>query len=390
MTWKIVKSVGKSGLIRPNFAPGLLLQDDDLTQVVNYGRDTLQTLLRAMLGGGVLCGLRVTATFDACKQLTITVACGTALDCHGRVIDIPNPVSIRIDNDCCTPLPSNLYVSLFPADSACAPRELTGTALEGEGETAYTRIREGWQIHVTDTRPTGACGCPETGGDCYAGHKAGDCGCDCDCNGVLLAKIAITDPTGRPAATENHAVRRFVRPALLPDPLVSRPAQQQDTPAPSKTPTPPAPTPVPTPVPTPAPTPRDIPEPTPAPPKEYEPRYPTYQGDVPVYSDPGDGQIIKQPADVLVKPGVSNPKIVSDDAAQLTAEPAVGVVALVQGATTTTDSITAVDTGFVAPVIDSATLASAVLNPGLVTGVATEGDAAPAKPVRTTRKIVNP
>ena len=243
MSWKIVKSVGKSELIRPNFAPGLLLQDDDLTQVVNYGRDTLQTLLRAMLGGGVLCGLRVSATFDACQHLKITLACGTALDCHGRLIDIPNPQTIQIDNDCCNPLPPNLYLSLFPADRACAPRELTGTALEGEGETAYTRIREGWQILITDSWPQGACGCPESGSDCYASHNNGECGCDCDCNGVLLAKLTITESDGIPSASINHGVRRFVRPALLADPLAPSTAesstqQSGSTPAPSAEPAP--------------------------------------------------------------------------------------------------------------------------------------------------------
>ncbi|MBI3230150.1 MAG: hypothetical protein HYZ45_08255 [Burkholderiales bacterium] len=227
MTWKIVKTVGKSDLVRPNFAPGLLLEDDDLTLIVNYGRSTLQTLLRAMLGGGVLCGLRVTAAFDTCKQLTITVACGTALDCHGRVIEMSNTQTIKIENDCCNALPPTLYLSLLPADTPCAPRELTGTALEGEGETAFTRIREGWQIQITDTRPESACGCPENDSDCYASHNNGECGCDCDCNGVLLAKLSITDPTGNPSVSVNHGVRRFVRPALLPDPLA--PSAEQET-----------------------------------------------------------------------------------------------------------------------------------------------------------------
>ncbi len=222
MTWNTIKSSGKSNLIRPNFAPGLLLQDDDLNRIVSYGRATVQTLLRAMLGGGVLCGLRVSADFDKCNQLSIKVDCGTALDCQGHVIEIPQTLTIPIKNDCCTPLPANLYVSLFPAESACAPRELSGSALEGEGKTAFTQIREAWDVYITDSRPNGACGCPENDSDCYASHKNGECGCNCNCNGVLLAKIIITDSTGTPSCEADHAVRRFVRPALMADPLAPR------------------------------------------------------------------------------------------------------------------------------------------------------------------------
>src|SRR5437763_12078647 len=87
---------GKTPRCRPWFVPGVLLQDDDLNQVVDYGRDMIRLLLRAMLGCGILCGFRVTAAIK-CGKLTIIVEKGVAIGCGGDLIELPDSQTVVID-----------------------------------------------------------------------------------------------------------------------------------------------------------------------------------------------------------------------------------------------------------------------------------------------------
>ncbi|MEI9852768.1 MAG: hypothetical protein WDN24_20060 [Sphingomonas sp.] len=57
---------------RPLYAPGLILQDSDLTAAVDYTRELNRLLFRTLFGCGVICGLRVGIREDC--GLTVTIA----------------------------------------------------------------------------------------------------------------------------------------------------------------------------------------------------------------------------------------------------------------------------------------------------------------------------
>ncbi len=229
------KFTGKSSLIRPSFSPGLLLQDDDLTQVVDYARDMTRLLFRSMLGCGVLCGFEVKGAIDECGNLKIDIDQGVALDCRGDILELPAKQAIEIDPECCTELPSPIWVVIGHQNQPCAPRDVTCSPQENESGSTYTRIREGYEIRVLASAPDGACGCKggasdENGSDpCYESHYKGVCACSCDCDAVVLAKISFeNNADGNPVVTVDHSARRFIRPQLIKDPLVNR-ASSADT-----------------------------------------------------------------------------------------------------------------------------------------------------------------
>ncbi len=134
----------------------------------------------------------------------------------------------------------------------------------------------------------------------------------------MLARIGWREVNGKLEAIVDHSVRRFIRPALLPDPLVERAPQQNNPPPPGGTPAPtpgptvaPNPTPYPTPTPDPTPNPTLYPTPTPTPTPTRLPREPidllvkeetppevVFKPDFPLPT--GETVSVKQPEDSLV------------------------------------------------------------------------------------------
>jgi hypothetical protein len=236
---------GSSGLMRPNFAPGQLLRDDDLKQGVEYTRELSRLLFRTLLGCGVMCGLVVRWTY-ACDKLSIEIADGVALDCLGDPIKVPSPQKIVIDFKCSdVHAPDYLWVVLRSFKKCCAPRAAACSCDDDEVETVCTREVDWFEIRVLDERPACACGCPpledqdEEHGllrtrcrcvnpllECYVDHYDGKCGCnckdcsDCECEWLILARLAYNHDDEHPAWTVDHSVRRFIRPVLISDPQV--------------------------------------------------------------------------------------------------------------------------------------------------------------------------
>lgn len=227
---------GKASLVRPQFSPGLLLQDDDLTLAVDYTRNLQRLLFKTLLGCGVLCGFKVTASI-ACGKLQIAVEKGVALDCRGDVVELPDNQTLAFDPTCGTAIPPAVWVSICRREQACAPRDALCSPADGEVQPAYTRLREGYEIRATDGAPAGYCGCGprDTREDdcrvciarpddpCYQDHYQGKCPCDCGCGDCLvLAKVTYSNDDGVPRLAVDHSVRRFIRPVLMCDPLVER------------------------------------------------------------------------------------------------------------------------------------------------------------------------
>jgi len=230
---------GKSSLIRPLFSPGLLLQDDDLTQLVDYQREMNRLLLRSMLGCGVLCGLEVTKPRIECCKLKMDVQKGVALDPLGDVIELPETRTVEIDISCCEPKLSDVFwVVICHKEQPCAPRDVLCASEDGDAPPVYTRMRDGYEIQVLDAKPEGCCACEVSGRQgtgtccdhiatpedpCYQAHYAGLCACACTCECIVLARVAyeyiVQNDAKVITPVVDHRVRRFVRPVLMKDPL---------------------------------------------------------------------------------------------------------------------------------------------------------------------------
>jgi hypothetical protein len=248
------ESMGYSTLSRPKFAPGMLLQHDDLEQLSSYTRDLSRLLFRSLLGCGVVCGLVVSGE-EKCGKLMITVGAGLALDCNGDPIEVPKDHTLPAGDGCDT-LPEQFWVVVCARTKSCAPRMAMCASDDDEPVSACTRERVRYEIQLLDAPPTCACGCTlpkktpdnlttndkkqdadqKTGGnqkngddcvcatlECHAAHYAGECGCaddncDCGCDCVVLARLS-KPKTGKNWDTD-HSVRRFIRPVLMRDPQV--------------------------------------------------------------------------------------------------------------------------------------------------------------------------
>lgn len=246
---------GMSTLARAKFAPGMLLQHEDLEQLNNYTRDLSRLMFRSLFGCGVICGLVVTSKPE-CGKLKITVDAGLALSCSGDPIEVPNSVDIWVDLQCHPGVSKSLWVELCGTTKCCAPRTSMCESDDDESKSECTRERDGFEIKVRSERPPCVCGCPEpakpdpaTGegsennpdttfneredqdadycqcvkpdSPCYKDHYAGLCGChcanctDCNCKCVLLVRLDRIGDTDK--WSTDHSVRRFIRPVLVRD-----------------------------------------------------------------------------------------------------------------------------------------------------------------------------
>jgi hypothetical protein len=221
-------------LVRPRYAPGLVLEDTDLTAAVDYMRTLTRLLLRSLIGCGVVCGLRVTVKTDG--ELAVTVDPGLALDGCGDPIQLVKPVTVtlpRTDGVLAergaagtAPAPRELWVVLCGGEQSYAKRELVIDADDLDGAAELTRIRGTAQVAVLFKRPKCLCAYVAPAADegpaaaGASGDYIPDGGCDCGCC-VLLARLEWPD-----SAKEWRAVhegeRRFLRPMLGRDPLKDR------------------------------------------------------------------------------------------------------------------------------------------------------------------------
>jgi hypothetical protein len=87
---------------RPSYATGMLLDAQDFTDEQTYHRGRLARALAALTGGGTLAGLRVshrpaTAAPNAHPE-EIRVEPGLAIDRLGRLVEVPRPACLRLQN----------------------------------------------------------------------------------------------------------------------------------------------------------------------------------------------------------------------------------------------------------------------------------------------------
>jgi hypothetical protein len=173
-------TTGVSTLERPTYSPGLLLEDEDLTAGVDYGRNLTRLLFRSLLGCGVICGLKLEPT-PTCggRKLAIKVMKGLGLDCDGNPIEVPKDVVIEYDPGC-DPFPTHIWVVACHTSQPCRPREAAGCGCDDDGEMVKTRLRDGYRItlHGGEEPPADVCMC--------GGSHEDDCGCGCGCGSCIL------------------------------------------------------------------------------------------------------------------------------------------------------------------------------------------------------------
>jgi hypothetical protein len=223
---------GTSSLEAPTFGPGMLLHHEDLEGLRSYTRDLSRLMFRSLFGCGVICGL-VVDTDPKCRKTVIRVTAGVALACSGDPIELPRAQSIPLADDCDAVIEGPLWVILCATTKRCAPRVATCSSDDDEAPPVHTRERAGFEVRVVNQRPDCACSCLEPEGlteneefKCYAAHEEGECGCRCaegsacSCDCVLLAELEKDEDNG--TWTVHHEVRRFIRPMLMVDPLLTQ------------------------------------------------------------------------------------------------------------------------------------------------------------------------
>jgi len=246
-------------LERPRYSPGLVLEASDLTAAVDYTRDLNRLLFRSLFGCGVICGLEVSVKLDC--DLLVTVNPGLALDGCGDPVNLTGQAQIRLgkktgvlqDDDHAPPRQTDFWVLACYKEKSCAPRALVCDSDDLDGGTQNTRTRSAVEISVLFEPPACICGCgtfaskptrqelavlasgaarnqrsrDEEYPGCHDAHYndpscPADCGCGtaCSCGCcVLLAWVHwFEDDDGPRWVVLHRGVRRFVRPALIPDP----------------------------------------------------------------------------------------------------------------------------------------------------------------------------
>lgn len=265
MTIQLKSSLKYQGsIVRPRFAPGILLLDEDLTAAVEYPRTLIRLLFRSLFGCGVVCGFEVAGAAE-CGELKVAVKPGVALDCQGDPIELCSAQTVGLP---CEEKLDNIWVVVCRSgERSCVPRDVACPG-DDDGKSAVpTRTRDCFEIKLLKDTDEHGCGCkpvqrdgdpapaqPQDGQrlgggaapdpapapasqipdlakalgpdywNCHREHYCGVCNCGCCCDDcVVLAKLVRKPPTrnGEPATwTTDYSVRRFIRPMLAPNPWV--------------------------------------------------------------------------------------------------------------------------------------------------------------------------
>ncbi|MES0199840.1 hypothetical protein [Mesorhizobium sp. M0011] len=207
-------STGLSGLARPTYSPGQLLEDEDLTAAVDYTRNLTRLLFRSLFGCGVICGLKVEGK-PICKgqKLSVQIKRGLGLDCGGNPIEVPRDLTLEFDPGC-DPFPKSIWVVACHTCQPCRSRE-TACSHDDDATCVKTRLQDGYKIKLypgSAVPPPGVCYC--------GGGEVDDCGCGCggDCGEcILIARLDLILVDGasqlKDAPTDVSMVRQ-IRPAM--------------------------------------------------------------------------------------------------------------------------------------------------------------------------------
>ncbi|HAH10674.1 MAG TPA: hypothetical protein DCL48_11285 [Alphaproteobacteria bacterium] len=141
----------RSALVAPYFVPGQILLDDDLTALLNYSAQSLQTVVRAVFGIGVASGMEV-ARKEGGGENWVEVSEGVAFDGHGRIIDLNTPQRIDVN----FPMSPGTYwlVLISEKEEPFEQRRSMGLT-EDEQRLHPTRSRLAFRLAIVSSKPSG-------------------------------------------------------------------------------------------------------------------------------------------------------------------------------------------------------------------------------------------
>jgi hypothetical protein len=159
-------SLAGEGFVRPTFFGGMLLTEDDLQAVVDYGVAKRRLTNRLVIGAGVVCGLDVTC--HPCDPGKVQVGPGYAIECCGNdilvscpeevdVIALVRDLRVRAGVDCgepCDEQPGNDY--MLYVRYAEQPTEPVAPYAQDDcatGECEFSRVREGYCFELRCEEP---------------------------------------------------------------------------------------------------------------------------------------------------------------------------------------------------------------------------------------------
>ena len=149
---------------------------------------------------------------------------GVALNGIGDPVHVPKDKKLIIDPSCGQKIPAEMWVILCRTEKCCAPRSAVCGCEEEDSASVCTREQEGFEIRLVKelpdksactcarselpdkstaqtvqdgtkakkdgsgdgTKPV-SCACVDPCDPCYREHYAGNCGCDCCGECVVLA-----------------------------------------------------------------------------------------------------------------------------------------------------------------------------------------------------------
>jgi len=135
--------------VRTRFFAGKLLTADDLSREQEYHRTARRRMLLAMIGPGVVTGLRISATADG---KSVVVSPGMAVDGLGREVIVPESVDV-----CLEERPRRAahggFVVLSYAEEPVNPGPTLHTEVENSDRLDYGAVRETFRVSVRSSRP---------------------------------------------------------------------------------------------------------------------------------------------------------------------------------------------------------------------------------------------
>jgi hypothetical protein len=197
-----VMAKGTSGLVRPLFKPGLLLEDEDLTAIVDYSSTMTRLLFSSLFGCGIVCGLKISAR-ATCKgqKLEITIGKGLGLDCAGNPIHVTSVQTLTYDPEC-ESFPGRIWITACYTTDYCRPRN-AACSDDDDPQAVKTRMREGFELHLHSAVPEHACSCVGESSEDECGCGCGECG-ECILIGELDVKSAWFDSTAKHLRNDAH------------------------------------------------------------------------------------------------------------------------------------------------------------------------------------------